>query len=110
VRAILILLALFASTTARAAGNRTIFDTGNEFLAMCDDVKNGHTYCLGTAVGYADMLLWSGMICAPGRSFPKGQVIDVVIKYVRDHPAERSRAAASLAYDALTDAFPCSQK
>lgn len=105
-RAVLILLALFASTSVRAAANMA-FDTGNEFLSLCDDKNGGRPYCLGSAVGYADMLMWMGQICAPGRSFPKGQVIDVVIKYVRDHPGLRSKAAAELAHAALLEAFPC---
>ena len=87
------------------ARSQSVFDTGNDLLSMCDD-KLGGSHCLGTAVGYADMLFWMKLICSTG-TITKGQVIDIIKKYIRDNPAERHKAAAGLAYAALTKAFPC---
>ena len=38
---------------------------------------------------------------------PEGQVGDVVIKYLTDHPEQRRHAAAALVFSALKGAFPC---
>jgi hypothetical protein len=101
-RTVLIVSALLASTIDVRAGQ---FDTGNDFLSLCANallVGN----CTGSAVGYTDMLNLLGLVCLNG-NVTKGQVRDVIKKYMQDHPAERSHPAASLAYSALTEAFPC---
>ncbi len=36
-----------------------------------------------------------------------GQVRDVVVKYLKDHPEERHFLASILAVKALSKAFPC---
>src|ERR1700681_2207721 len=94
---------LLASTMCVKAG--VVFDTGNDYLSMCEDPR-GQGHCSATAVGYADMLSVMGYFCAD-RNVKKGQMKDVVLKYVRDHPEKRQIAAASLAFSALTEAFPC---
>jgi hypothetical protein len=94
-----------ASVDAQAA---VVFDTGNELLSMCNDPTDKRI-CLGTVSGYYDMLQWMDRTCAD-RTVTMGQAADVVIKFLRDHPASRHLSAASLASAALMQAFPCPKK
>ncbi len=47
--------------------------------------------------------------CIP-ENVTNGQVSDVVIKYLRDHPEERHILAAILVVKAMAEAFPCKSK
>jgi hypothetical protein len=91
------------SATCQAA---IIFDTGNEFLSMCDPMANIVSYCGGVATGYFDMLQTTGETCA-ARLTTREQVVDILIKFLRDHPEARHRSVASQARAALIQAFPC---
>jgi hypothetical protein len=91
--------------TVCQAGN--IFDTGNEFLSMCDPIAKIVSYCGGATTGYFDMLQTMGETCATGSYQTREQIADVVLKYLRDHPEARNRSAASQARAALIQAYPC---
>ena len=105
-KALFVFLFLFAASVGARAS--VVFDTGNELLSMCDDPRE-RPICLGTVSGYYDMLQWMERTCAEV-TVAKGQAADVVIKFLRDHPANRHMFAASLASVALMQAFPCSKK
>ena len=45
--------------------------------------------------------------CVPEARVALGQLTDVVIKYLRDHPEERHLHGAVLVITAVSDAFPC---
>ena len=46
--------------------------------------------------------------CPPqGRGITVGQLVEVVVNYLRDHPEARHYAANSVAGVALKQAFPC---
>jgi hypothetical protein len=63
--------------------------------------------CLGEITGHYDMMIAVGFRCSNAKGVDKGQVRDVVLKYLRDHPAKRHQPSASLTIEAMTDAFGC---
>jgi hypothetical protein len=103
-RTVLIISLLLTSTIARGAG----FNSGNELLALCNERVGSIDFanCSGNIVGYADMMSLLGLVCFD-KEVTKGQVRDLVKKSLQDNPATRNKSSVSLAYVALSDAFPC---
>jgi hypothetical protein len=54
----------------------------------------------------ADAFNWDKFVCGPDQA-SENQVRDVVVNYLRDHPEVRHYSAASIAREALGEAFPC---
>jgi Rap1a immunity proteins len=48
--------------------------------------------------------------CSSSSGLTKGQVADVLIKYLKDHPESRHEPAASLAFQAFSTAFGCKSR
>jgi hypothetical protein len=83
-------------------------------LEECEAAETARqTFCLGYITGASDV---DGM---DGATFPErrhscvreevtnGQLKDVVVKYLKDHPEERHLLAAILVVKAQAKAFPC---
>ncbi|MBR0915816.1 Rap1a/Tai family immunity protein [Bradyrhizobium japonicum] len=105
------MLRWFAAVAALACSTSPAspyFDTGNSLYELC---QNPRTYpiCLGTIIGHYDMLLANGYDCGPDNQRTKQQIMDIVVKYLKDNPAERSDVAALATYRAMTAAFACKQ-
>ncbi|MGU5731432.1 Rap1a/Tai family immunity protein [Aeromonas jandaei] len=80
----------------------------------CTTKEEDNTYylsisdCRGYITGVADVL--DGFsFCIPDR-VNRGQNVDVVTKYLRDHPEDRHQDAHTLTAYALSIAFPCQTK
>ena len=75
------------------------FYTGNDLWSRCSD---DNTYqsglCQGFVTGIADAM-----------AVTEGQALDVVKRFLGQHPAERHEEAVSLSLvaQALSEAFPC---
>ncbi len=107
--------------------------SGNEIAAACDhldeaDIRGG--YCIGyiigawegIKIGAFEVLIVSGAngtaeeldgmvnsilgICAPVR-VERGQIVDVVVRYFEENPADRHLPARSLIREAMVESFPC---
>jgi hypothetical protein len=75
--------------------------------------------CVGYISGMADALMqWQisdsvrGLkvrkhACIPNDTVERGQLVRVVMKYMRDHPAELHHDRADIVVDAFRNAFPC---
>ena len=79
---------------------------GNELLKHCLEPMGTaeSSYCLGYISGAADML--GDDICAP-KEVNRGQMNDIVVRYLQAHPELRQRSGIDLARAALKEAFPC---
>ena len=99
----MVVLALLISTLGGAHG---YFDDGNALLKLCSGPET-RLVCMGQITGHYDMMIAVGFRCPDARGVEKGQVRDVVLKYLRDHPAKRHQPSASLTIAAMTDAFNC---
>ncbi|MFM7273629.1 MAG: Rap1a/Tai family immunity protein [Gammaproteobacteria bacterium] len=106
-----LLLPLFvASLPATAA-----FDTGNRLYEDCSAENYfNRGYCGGYVVGIVDTIealqgrgvLPANALCIP-EGATKGQLVDVVLKYLGDNPDRRHLDAGALVPEALNRAFPC---
>lgn len=99
-----VILFTVSSQTSRAA---TYFDTGNELLSICNDntpFKSG--ICSAAPGAYFDMMASIGYKCDEA-GVTRGQVRDVLVKYLRDHPETRNRPASFLAFLAFRESFNC---
>jgi hypothetical protein len=108
-------LLLLVSASAHAQRISTM--TGNDLLESCGSAGHfGQAFCLGYVAGVTDL---DG---PDGSAFPErrrscvaenvsnGQVRDVVVKYLKDHPEERHIQASILIVKAMAQAFPCKTK
>ena len=87
---------------------------GNKLLEECEakePVRQG--ICFGYITGAADVDAMDGAVfpehrhtCVPD-VVTNGQLIDVVIKYLKAHPEERHLASGVLIIKAIAKAFPC---
>ena len=76
-------------------------------LKLTEHIEGGKA--LGYVLGVADSASWESVACAPA-NVTAGQLADVVLKYLQDHPEERHKAAVGLVATALINAFPCPKK
>jgi hypothetical protein len=110
----LLLLLAVLPTPAVAA-----FYSGNDFLSYCNapETAAARGKCTSFVAGAFDaseLLLTdrerdrSRFFCVPP-SVTLGQLTDVLLKYVRENPAERHETAVSLFFKAIWTAWPCPQ-
>jgi len=118
-----LLAALFVLlVSASAHGQRVSTTTGNDLLESCE--SGGHSeqaffnqaFCLGYITGVTDIDGVDGSAfperrrsCVP-ENVTNGQVKDVVVKYLKEHPEERHIQASILIVKAVAQAFPCKSK
>ena len=83
--------------------------TGNDLLGYCESKEDfSHGICLGYVDAIRDAYLTSSK--TPPFATPvevtNKQLMDVVVKYLKDHPQSRHLHAAFLTRDAYIEAFP----
>lgn len=89
------------------------FYAGNELYSFCEVQDNER--CMGYILGTVDTALAveTAFNQPPPFCFGEGvrasQVRDVVVIYLRDHPANRHLGAAGLIFSAVKQAFPCAK-
>lgn len=92
------------------------FESGNTLADKCRgaaqrEVTFPDGICLGYVTGIADVMAISPIgrsrACIPTSGTTKGQMVDIVVKHIREHPEELHYDAASLVAKALSTAFPC---
>ena len=90
---VLMIVAAMIAGPARAG-----FVTGNDLYTKCDGFVTGVFDTLPTGP--------KGLVC-PGPNVTAGQVHDVVVKNLQEHPTMRNLPAAFLVGAALGGAIPC---
>jgi hypothetical protein len=86
--------------------------TGNDLLKDCtstdkDSADALHLYCTGIIMGYYEMLTALKAKCGDDSTKTAAQIKDVVVKYLKEHPAEHSEPAAGASAIAIIEAFHC---
>jgi hypothetical protein len=113
--AVLTACVLFAGVQASAASS---FYDGNQLYALCTDTNRASAaltegMCRGYVMGVVDQAagqaLYGQHICLPN-GVSAVQATDVVVRYLRENPAERHIGAGTLAAKALGIGFPCSAR
>ncbi|MBR2118456.1 MAG: hypothetical protein IJ935_07260 [Afipia sp.] len=95
---------VFAVCVGWISSAAAAFDDGNDLLQIC---TNEREFCLGLTSGYYDMMRTMGVTCPRASNVSRGQVRDVIVKYLNDNPAKRNQSASFLAATALTQGFGC---
>lgn len=111
VRAAALIAALSLAAPAHAAGNTTVFRTGNDLLPLCRELQGDE---IATCYGYLQGVIdgqSSGLVRATNYCLVAGvtgrQIRDIVVAYLEAHPENRHQRGAWLVTYALNDAFPC---
>jgi hypothetical protein len=106
------LLLLFLNTFVYS--QRVSTTSGNALLESCESKEEfQQAFCSGYVQGATDLDGMEGAAfperrrSCVGENVTNGQIEDVVVKYLRDHPEERHVLAAILVVKAAAKAFPC---
>jgi hypothetical protein len=102
-----------AATLSPEADAQINLGTGNGFYGNCNEAKGTQreicvAYLYGVAEG--DHYWWRRGGSRPPRCGPNvtiEQALDVLLKFLRDNPAERPRSIVELHVRAMSSAFPC---
>jgi len=112
---IVLLGVIVLSFCAHAAPVMT-FDTGNEFLAACEDPTDERVVfaCRYYVFGVADGIDFAQSSAKPVYCLDPhatmGQELRITIGYIKAHPDKTHIATAALISNALAEAFPCPMK
>jgi hypothetical protein len=106
-----ILAALALAQAAPPPAASGVFFTGNDLYEECQ--KLIHNACTGYVMAVSDALQDAAdangsprTVClSPG--VEARQLVDVVVRYLREHPEIRHASAASMVTVALQGSFPC---
>jgi hypothetical protein len=101
------LLALGALAVVPLNCHATYFDTGNKLFEFC--TEGDRIKCLATVSGGWDMMTALGYECQD-KGVQRGQIADVVTKYMRENPHERHLPASFLIVLAGEKFFGCKRK
>ena len=95
--------------TSVFAQNFTAFETGDELFDLCNvptvDQRHFNDACSVYIAGVSDVLNSQGTICTP-KDVTVHRTVDVVLNYLREHPAQPSMAAPVLTGPLLVRRFP----
>jgi hypothetical protein len=113
-------LALFAATFSGGgarAQSTSAFENGESLLMLCESgPPKGLPIQMGMCIGYVTAIsdahsyplsIGGHRICMPKRPIARGEVLDIVVKWLRNNPRERHHAAPYLVSKALAETFPC---
>ena len=98
----------------QCAAAEAAFNDGNWLYNQCEAGQNtvDFSFCLAYVTGATDAWVDAQVVsktkyfCLP-KNGTVGQIVDVVRKYLRDHPETRQYAADSEIEAAIQTAFPC---
>jgi Rap1a immunity proteins len=107
--------------------NQTVGESGNAFLSLCGDMPDSAPkapalppeFHWGICLGYVrgvddgvqtayDILNETQPYCLPSE-VTNGQMIRVLIKFIKDHPEKAHSKTRVLEIESFMDAFPCKQ-
>ena len=102
IRIIFATLFLLSPTFAFSARG---FVTGDDLFSKC---SINSPLCMGYIAGVSDIMSTNDDICLPNNVTIQ-QIVDIVAKYLSDHPERRHYGASSESGIALMQAFPCNK-
>lgn len=112
--AIAILVLLSALAVAKTA--TADFQGGEQLYQLCtkpNDVR-ANSFCLGYVAGIADVLgtgdgeVSGWRACLPPEA-TQGEVAEIAVQWLKEHPENRAFGASDLVAQALSRTYPCAQ-
>ena len=113
VRAVCLGFMLVCVPVCAQQGPKLTFDTGNDFLGVCEHPKDAETlnactyYVFGVADGIAFTQPSGKPIYCLNPLATMAQERNIAIRFMQAHPERTHTASTALISDALRDAFPC---
>jgi len=126
-----VMFLLLCASSLFAQTKEFVDDSGNAFLRLCSAIDKedktstewAHVMaCTGFVTGFTRGVEFGSLyvedkahkkvphlFCTPSE-IENGQIIRIVLKYIRDNPAEAHLPTGALVVDALQKAFPCPDK
>lgn len=112
----LLLAVVVASAEARADGNELLTQC-QQFIKVVEKEPDYDSGRAGMCIGYVEGFISTttffssnleddAKLCIP-KTVPNGQVVRVLVKYLKDNPAKLNKNKASLVWLAMRDAYPC---
>ena len=102
-----VLAVLFVLLFSGSALCEKQFVSGIQLLTNCED---GNDYTEGHCTGYISGVFDNSIIinkqCLP-QNATSGQMIKVVVEYLKEHPERLTTSASVLVQVAINEAFPC---
>jgi hypothetical protein len=103
---------------ASAFGGRAeaYFLTGDQLYSDCTSTDKEplalmrSQFCSGIILGHYEMLTFLHFNCGDDAKKDLGQIRDVVVKYLKEHPAERSEPAERVSFRAIFETFKCAPR
>lgn len=93
-----------------SAGARADSMDGNKLYESCSPNSGSSAFCSDYVRSVADALMARTVAgrtaCIPNRVTPD-QMVNVAMRFIEAHPAERRSAVFELIAEALAEAFPC---
>ncbi len=102
--ALAVLVLVSAPARALAAGS---WVNGNELKKYCSSNSYERGICLGFTSAVANIVANAGWRACIPDGVTRGQLRDIMVKFLDDHPEALHLEAASLAARAYEEAFPC---
>jgi Ssp1 endopeptidase immunity protein Rap1a len=120
-----LMLACASPVAAKAPDNKFVFEdqTAAELIQQCEAAKDkaeDKDILLGTCLGYirgaqagAELIIsiaeQSPPWCVPAGA-SRGDVMEMLISFVKKHPSVSDQSAANTVIAALGDAYPCKEE
>jgi hypothetical protein len=98
-----VLVAVNAGESARA-DQLVDWLNGNQLFAAC---QQDDRLCFGYVLGVTASAQLASSVCLPSDTVTSGQLKDVVMLWLQNHPEIRHKSASSLVMQALGEKFPC---
>jgi Rap1a immunity proteins len=85
---------------------------GNQILQTCENTSGyNQGFCLGYLMGVVDSLVnGAAPVMCTNDFVTLGQMRDIVLKFLSDHPESRHCGAIDITYVSLRNLFPCPGK
>jgi hypothetical protein len=101
-----VLLAICALVPSRAFAG---FDSGNDLYKFCNNTQNTFEQgmCYGAISGYFDSMKVAFSCKRSEDNVTRKQVVDIVMKHLRENPSTRNYPAAIISMAAFKEAFDC---
>lgn len=106
----------FALTIALMLSPRAVLALdGNQMLQTCENTSGyNQGFCLGYLMGVVNSLVNGAvpLMCKNSKNdfVTLGQMKDIVLKFLSDHPESRHCGAIDITYVSLRNLFPCPGK
>ena len=103
-----VLVAVSLTTQAQASRGNELHKTCQTDLSNSEYAVFNSGFCLGYISGAHEALGGPPLTCEPD-GVNRNQIVDIVKKYLVEHPEKRHEHSVKLIMEALENAFPCKE-